>query len=282
MSSADPDRRLAAGRLAAAEAARQAVTRLARAFEPAGLPVAPLKAALLIHLWGRDPLDRPLSDVDLLVPPGRLDEATRLADEAGWRFVKAERGGRQRLLMPRSGGLPVDLHGALFPEGVFRLDTDAVLRRAALDTATFQAPVRVLDPLDACAHLVGHAALTFLFEHRPHHPTDLAFLGQRHGLSPQVVAERLEMAGLAFAARYVLSDQDAFARQVRAALDERRSADAFAWLVRKAVPLLPVRRGLGLLPPGVLHRSPGRVAATLLDALRRRVGPQAGVPKSTF
>lgn len=268
------DRSRAAGRLAAAEAARQVVTRLARFFEPARLPVAPLKAALLIHAWGRDPLDRPLSDVDLLVPPDRLDEATRLTEQAGWRFVKEERGGRQRLLMPRGSGLAVDLHGSLFPPGVFRLDTGSLLARARTDTTLFTAPVRVLDPLDAYAHLVGHAALTFLFEHRVHHPRDLAFLATRHALDPGAVAQTLEEAGLATAARYVLSasSDDHFAHQVLTALRLNRSADVVAWLVRKGVPLLPARRGLGLLPPALLHQPPDRVAIKLYEAARRRLG----------
>lgn len=271
----DTSRRRATGRLAAAEAARLAVARLAWAFDAAHLPVAPLKGVLLIHAFGRDPLERALSDVDLWVPPDRLDEATDLAAHAGWRVAKEEPGGRQRLLLPKGEGLAVDLHGALFPHQMFRLEATGLFQRARVDTASFGAPVLVLEPLDVFAHLVGHAAVTFLFEHRSHHLNDLAWLATRESLSPDALAERLKQTGLEVAARYVLRlaarQGDAFAPKLLRALGRDVAGDALAWTVRQGVPLLPTRRGLGLVPPAVLHRPVTTSALNLGSALLRRV-----------
>lgn len=271
----DSTRRRQAGRWAASQAAKEAVRTIAVAFERARLPMAPLKGVLLIHAYGRDPFDRSLSDVDVLVPPDRFEEASQLVSQLGWRFAKEERGGRQRLFLPGDGGLSLDLHAQLFPQGVFRLSTEDALDRARVEPAVFCAPVLVLHPLDVWAHLIGHAALTFLFEHRTHHLQDLAFLAKRESLSAEALAHHLKRAGMDAAARYVLAlsadEGDVFAPTVLKALGHDRARDALAWGVRKGVPLLPERRGVGLIPPAVLHRSVSGGARNLAEALARRL-----------
>lgn len=270
----DDTRRRHVGRWAASLAAKEAVGRLAGSFAGRRLPMAPLKGVLLIHAFGQDPVDRPLSDVDVLVPPGRFDQASQLASRLGWRFVKEERGGRQRLFLPEDGGLSLDLHAELFPQGVFRLGTEEVLARAKVESF-FGPPVLVLHPLDVWTHLVGHAALTFLFEHRAHHLEDLAFLAHRASLSPEELARHLKRSGMDMAARYVLAlaakEGDVFAPKVKKALGRDWARDAFAWGVRKAVPGLPERRGVGLIPPAVLHRPVLLGARNVAGAVARRL-----------
>lgn len=268
-------RRQDVGRWTAALAAKDAVARIAARFAEHRLPLAPLKGALLIHVYGRDPLERSLSDADVLVPAARFDEACALVRRLGWRFAKEEQGGRQRLFLPVDGGLSLDLHAELFPQGVFRLSAERVLSRSRVDASVFGAPVLVLDPLDAWAHLLGHAALTFLFEHRMHHLDDLAFLARREGLSAPSLARHLKNAKLETAARYVLElaaqQGDVFAPTMIAALGRNPVSETLAWGIRRTVPRLPERRGLGLVPPAVLHRPALVALRNLAGAAGRRL-----------
>lgn len=273
----DDNRRIARGRFAASEAARRTVQALALAFSDAELPLAPLKGVLLVHAHGHDPITRPISDVDVLVPAERFDEATALANQAGWTCVKEESEGRKRLLLPRAGGLAVDLHASLFPPNVFALETRDLFARSSPDAASFGAPVRLLSPLDTAAHLVGHIALTFLFEHRIHHPHDLEFLAERTKIDAHALAQRLRTSGMEFAARYVLRlptlGDSALSCNVLRALGPSWPRDAGAWAVRTLVPMLPPRRHLGLLPPAVMHRpvasGVGNVGRAILRRARR-------------
>lgn len=263
------------GRFVAAEAARATVGTLARSLAAVGIPVAPLKGVVLVATGAADPTERELSDVDLLVPADRFEEASRVVAAAGWTFAREETGGRERLFLAQ-GRTPVDLHREPFGRGRFRLPGADLLARARPDERAFGAPVLLPDPLDLYAHLVGHLADTWLFFRTVHNPGDLALVARHWGLAPDAVAAHLTRCGLAWAAAWVLplvceEVGDPFADEVLRALGHHPVRHGFGRAVRGLVPHLPPRSAAGLVPALVLHRDPRIAAPELLRAIGRRL-----------
>jgi len=62
----------------------EALSSLGRIFDAAGIPWLPLKGMGKVKDFFPAPECRPTSDLDVLIPPGRLDEARRLLLEKGW------------------------------------------------------------------------------------------------------------------------------------------------------------------------------------------------------
>lgn len=265
-------------RFAASVVARDLVRRLARALAAEGIDVMPLKGVLLQQHVYADPLERPISDVDLLVRERDFARATAvLAREGLDVFLHGEAGTSVTLREARSGFL-VDLHQRLFSPSWFRLGTGELFARARRDEALFDAPVYVIDALDLYAHLVGHFVKGRLGARDAHHVRDFAVVAERFALDARAVAQHLERHGLARAARYALgvardAGGDAFAADVIAALRVDLLGDAIARVARVALqrPLAPV----AVVPTHLLNASVARAARSLAvhaaDVVRRRV-----------
>ena len=83
---ADDAKRLATRAFVTAVVARETLTDVARELARAEIPVMPLKGALLqLDVYARDPAQRPLTDVDVLVPESRFVAAMQRLARRGYR-----------------------------------------------------------------------------------------------------------------------------------------------------------------------------------------------------
>jgi hypothetical protein len=124
----------------------------------AGIRVAPLKGALISARYLGPDVPRPMTDIDILVPGERFDEACELLLSDGGRRMPDDRDDRTASMVVPWGPLPIDLHRRLFQRGLFRVDEGAMIERAELDERLFRAPVLLLHPCDVIAHAIGHHA----------------------------------------------------------------------------------------------------------------------------
>ena len=231
-------------------AVRELVRRLATLLAAAGIEAVLLKGALLQQAVYDDPAERPVNDLDLLVGAADFERVFRVP---GSRFV-------------------VDLHRELFFPGQFRLRGREVIARARQDTKLFDAPLLVPDPYDLYAHLFGHFVLAWLTTRELHHPRDFERVARRFQLEARRCAETLARCGMARAAHYALPLLgDPFSLEVLQALPPDPLATPLARLVRAIVPRLPANRGVGLLAPKLLHRSPSSAARAIAGGAYRRV-----------
>jgi hypothetical protein len=218
----------------AAVLARGLVGRCARALGDAGIPVMALKGVALHALVYDDAAERPLSDVDLLVPPERYEDALAALRATGFR-AKTPSAPWATVLAHPEVPLDVDLHRALFPPGLFALDPGALFARARVDAATFGAEIHLPDDYDLYAHVIGHFAKSRMDARNDRAFVDLERIAAKRGLDPRRCAERLEAAGLGRAARYTLrarGEPDAFGRAVLEALPADAAGEALAALAR--------------------------------------------------
>ncbi|HUP43590.1 MAG TPA: nucleotidyltransferase family protein, partial [Thermoanaerobaculia bacterium] len=128
-----------------------------------GIPVCPLKGIhLLDTVYLDDPGSRPLADVDLLVPAGRLEDAVaRLEDALGLAELPGSRRLRriypERILVERS--FVLELHGRLgYKHGWASTWSDL----APVPARVHGCPVHALDRETTLVHLVTH-----LVKHEP-------------------------------------------------------------------------------------------------------------------
>ena len=218
-------------------------------------PVAPLKGALL-ELTADPGRAADVSDVDILVPADRYDAADAALRSAGFRRVARDRDDRARTFVGQP--VAVDLHRRLFKQGLFRVETEQLFARARLDEASLGAPVWLLDPRDAVAHAVGHAASGRVDSRMTRQLTsDVEALARAHTLEARAVAEHLGRTGLRRAARYALA----------------RLASPFARAVLRELAVDPLGRGLAGLAHALAGTQlpPARLAAqhVLNDTLPR-------------
>ena len=82
----------------------------------AGIPVMPLKGALLAYWVYDDPSERRVSDVDLLVPEKSFEAAIAKLAGQGYHAEPAIQT-HERTLRSRDVPMTVDLHRSLFPRG---------------------------------------------------------------------------------------------------------------------------------------------------------------------
>lgn len=250
--------------------ARDLVSRAARLLAESGLLLAPLKGVLLAAAAPDRPLGRPLTDADVLVGPRALRRAAAALERGGFRRLASD-AVSVTLALPGEP-LALDLHGELFPAGMFGLDAAGVLARARLDGERFGAPVLWPRGDDAFAHLVGH------FVKGRHGPgdrlraEDFQRAATRLALEPGAVARHLAAQGLARAARRALGVAVAlgdapFAAAVLRALPPDPLGERLAGLASRWA---DAPRGLGAaVAPHLLDRS---LPAGALSLLRRGVG----------
>lgn len=147
------------GCLAANLLAEQAATPLLAALRSRGVPVLLLKGAALLRTVYRHPGCRRMADIDILVPSRHWRTALEIASSLGEEVRSRERRLTLSLYHERhvfmARRFMVDLHRAITPWPLFRVDHDAMFARARADSAgcLLQAPE------DLFVHLAIHAAV---------------------------------------------------------------------------------------------------------------------------
>ncbi len=145
-------------RAALIEMSRDAV---ATTLERAGVDTLMLKGAALAGTLYADPVERDVSDIDLLVPEDRVKTAVRALAAAGyfgpssWKELCAFRRYHFHIPMKLPGAATVEVHWKLCrPDARFRLDDDDFRNRAIRITRPEAPPLRVPAPEHVLLHLV--------------------------------------------------------------------------------------------------------------------------------
>lgn len=116
----------------------------------AGVRVAPIKGVSYARGVYRAPAERPMTDIDLLVPPGREGDAARVLERLG--FARDRSAALHHATPWSRDGLVIDLHHAIIGAGRSRVDLPAVWDRAV---EGWPAGASRLEPVDELVfHLV--------------------------------------------------------------------------------------------------------------------------------
>ncbi len=247
--------------------ASELVADVARALGSVGIPVMPVKGALLQHWLYRSPHERPLSDVDLLVPPRRFAQAVLRLESRGYR--RAAGSGVGAVVMETPFALALDLHPTLFDRARYRFPTEALFARSVVDDTLYGTRVCLPSELDVYAHLVGKVASDHLDARAEVRLRELGAMGARLDASPGAAAEHLVRCGMPRAARYVLPlvaaaapEDAAFAQE---ALD-RLPPDPVGWAIAHAahrtLPRLAPTSAVGAAAAHLLNESVARGLAS--------------------
>lgn len=139
-----------------AELRAQCVAEVGDAFAAARIPVALIKGAAYLDYLYADPAERPMSDVDLLVPPARHAEAERVLRRLGfWRVGSPRQQSRlHHAVGYKRKGASIDLHRSIIQPWRSRVDTDALWQRVVPAGAGLYR----LDPVDEAVIHLGHVA----------------------------------------------------------------------------------------------------------------------------
>jgi hypothetical protein len=127
-----------------------------------------LKGQALVAAGDVDPADRPMGDVDVLVPPGQREQAMQALADGGYR-VRGE-AARPRAALDRQvlfdapQGVLIDLHWNIVTGGwrfdhVIAPDLDGIMARA-VPVAVDGQPARVMGAEDQLLHLAMHLMLS--------------------------------------------------------------------------------------------------------------------------
>ncbi len=181
------------------------VKRVAEILGEHGIPVMPLKGALLQKLVYGDRSFRSIADVDLLVPERRFFEAFSLLQAAGFSNERWETGQWQvTLTNPNGPPLGIDLHRRLTRTSRSRLTSEELFVRGRPDTQLFGARVILPSGEDLFAHLVLHATLHWLRVGALHRPSDFQAVANSLQLDTDRCATHLARQGLTAHARLIL------------------------------------------------------------------------------
>jgi len=250
---------------------REVLVGAVRALAPAGVTPVVLKGVWLQACVYTQQASRVVTDVDLLVPERRFEHALIALEHAGWRRRSSDV--RAVSLEHAEMQLPIDLHRQLFTRGAFRLSTDAVFERSHVDHAAFDVTVRLPDPRDGLAHLIGHFVKSRMRRDDPDRLRDFVAITRRYPLEPENCARHLYEVGMARAARYVLhhlayTERDDFHRELVEALPRDPLAEPIVQLARRIASDSGTSGVLGAMPGFLLDRSlPAGARALVLRAL---------------
>lgn len=121
-----------------------------------GIPAAVIKGAAYLGRIYEDPAERPMSDVDLLVPPALHARAERVLRRLGfWRVGSPRQQSRlHHAVGYKRKGASIDLHRSIVQPWRSRVDVAALWQRAAPGADGFWR----LDPVDEAVIHLGHIA----------------------------------------------------------------------------------------------------------------------------
>jgi hypothetical protein len=120
------------------------------------IPVALIKGAAYVGRIYEDPAERPMSDVDLLVPPAQHARAERVLRRLGfWRVGSPRQQSRlHHAVGYKRKGASIDLHRSIVQPWRSRVDVDALWQRAVPGADGLWR----LDPVDEAVIHLGHIA----------------------------------------------------------------------------------------------------------------------------
>lgn len=224
-------------RAATSLAATGLVADVARKLADPGIPVMPVKGALLQHWLYEDPSERPLTDVDILVRPEDFEKAVETLLSLGYRRGAGSSIGAVVLRTPF--GLALDLHPRLFDRARYRFATRDIFARSTEDEALYGVPVRLPSALDAYAHLIGKLGSDHLNGSASARLDEIARMSTRLDASPRTTARHLVHCGMGRVSRYVLplvhaATSDSFAIEVR----DQLPGDGVGWGIAAAATLV--------------------------------------------
>ncbi len=239
-------------RAATSLAATGLVTDVARMLAVLGIPVMPVKGALLQHWLYDDPSDRPLTDVDVLVRPEDLEKAVETLQAGGYRRAACSTIGA--VVLQTRFGLSLDLHPQLFDRLRYRFPTHEIFARSSEDETLYGASVRLPSALDAYAHLIGKFGSDHLDSRATGRMDEVARMSARLEASPKTTAHHLVHCGMGRVSRYVLP------------LVHQSTGDTFALQVRNHLPFDRIGQGIASAASLVLGRSSPQSSAAALVA----------------
>jgi hypothetical protein len=247
--------------------ARALLDRTARVLGAGDIPVLPLKGVWLQMRVYDPPQERPITDVDVLVPESRYDEALERLVADG--FARKQANLSETALWHDDLPIPLDLHRRLFQPGAFALPTHAIFSRAQPPERRGAAAWEP-DPLDVLAHLVGHFAKSRAAPGGCMYHRDFERLFDVLNLDPGRAAAHLDAAGMGRAARYALAHNVRSGHAALAQVVAALTPDPVGELLCRACSELATRGRpggmVGALPGLLLEPSLG---AGLVAGLRR-------------
>ncbi|WP_428261168.1 nucleotidyltransferase family protein [Haliangium sp.] len=146
-----------------AELRQRHLDEVCAALTQAGIPVVLLKGAAYLGRIYRDPAERPMSDVDLLVPPAAHARAAQTLRRLGfWQVGSPRQSSRlHHAVGYKRKGISVDLHRSIMQPWRSRIDLDQLWRRKRAMPGL--SGVHRLDPVDELvihlAHIARHELL---------------------------------------------------------------------------------------------------------------------------
>lgn len=244
----------------------------------AGLRVARIKGVAYATRIYRDPAERPMGDIDLLVPASEHAEAQATLERLGYR-ARASRVERSRFhhatTLERDGAA-IDLHRAIVQPLRSRVDSAGLWSRAQPDPAGGYRLAPVDEALIHLVHMARHELMVPLINY-----VDAARL--LAGVTRTSVRERAREWRVSRGVSAALSATDAF-----------RDGNDISWQYCRFYCLpdageivrgTPPRRAVQLARKAALLDNPGRLAGLLAVALlerARRRTPVATVTDSRF
>ncbi len=192
------------------QVAARALERAAELLQKLHCPVIPVKGVVLARWIYDDVSERPLRDVDLLVPRAAFIDVVRAVRNAGLRieYETAELG--EVLFM--SEGIEVELHAEVGRRDLSNLSVDEVLSRSVVDSHTFSVPIQRIDDLDHLLLLAANVVKDYFVVYNPHQPEDLRRMLERtreRAAELVAVAERIGfMTGLRNVASWMAEAQE--------------------------------------------------------------------------
>ena len=207
---------------------------------PRGVDVMPMKGTLVARAYYLDPVDRPISDCDVLFRGASMTVVLGALERAG--YVRGAPGRNlwtEDLVCPGVSTLTLDLHREPLPTGLGEVNTRWLFTDAARDTELFGAPVWVPTPERLVVALLGNIAKDHFYRAFAHTALDVAQVLATGRCEPLRVAGHARRAGVTRVAWMALESvvertgsADATRVQHALALGTSEKADARARLAR--------------------------------------------------